>query len=260
MLVFEDLGEISLFQRSNHKPFFVLGNGSKLLINPQTKIKTFVKISPDIFPYSIKNRAITISAGTTCSDLLEIMQKYSLSGLEFIAGIPASLGGMLTMNFGCWGNSISQYVSNVLVVQNNGKQKWLNVDECCFGYRKSIFQQEKWIIAGAKINLSPSNTENIKNNISSFVSKRLVNQPLKAKTIGCLFKNPADIPAGQVLEELGFKGYTYKNLKISEKHANFLVNLGNTEFEDILTFISLIQEKAYKTKGIKLELEAQVIK
>jgi UDP-N-acetylmuramate dehydrogenase len=116
-----------------------------------------------------------------------------------------------------------------------------------------------WLIIGAKIQLTPHTSDEIAATINKNISKRMLTQPLKAKTFGSIFKNPKNNSAGKILDDLGFRGYTYKNLQISEKHANFMVNLGNSDFQDIITLIKIIQTKVKNETGIKLELEVQII-
>ncbi|MCP4050078.1 MAG: UDP-N-acetylmuramate dehydrogenase [bacterium] len=260
LILFHNIEEISDFIRHNKgSAYFILGKGSNLIINPRSEIKTFIKILPSILPFDLHNSQLKINAGFSTGQMISLTRKNNLSGLEFAAGVPASLGGMIYMNFGCWGQSISNIIEKVHIIDEKGESRWLCAKDCQFGYRYSIFKKQKWIITEAIINLEKSSSEKIKENISQNIKRRLKTQPLNSCTFGSIFQNPEDLFAAKILEENGFKGYNFKSLKISEKHANFMVNKGDAEFSEILNFINLIKDKIKYKTNINLELEVEIV-
>lgn len=192
--------------------------------------------------------------------ILQFCIQYSLSGLEFIAGVPVTLGGMLAMNFGCFNQHISDFVVKVHVINEQGQDFWLKKNEMDFGYRTSTVLKENLIVLEAVLRLEKKRPEIIRDNIKIFIEKRMQSQPLGQRTFGSIFKNPSGQVSGQILDCLGYKGRRYKNLQIYEKHANFLINLGKTEFTDILEFIALIKEDVYNQTKIELQSEVIIIK
>lgn len=259
LVVLQKIDEIAEFIVKNDS-YYILGQGSNLIINPNTKIKTFAKISPDSSQFKISNTKIKVGAGFSISKLLTIVQEHSLSGLEFAAGVPTTLGGMIAMNFGCWGQEISKLVERVHVITEAGERYWLSNEELSFGYRKSIFSTNSWIIVEAELNLSKGSIARIRKEIATNIEKRLRSQPLNQRTFGSIFKNPQGSYAAKLIEESGLKGYEYKNVKISEQHANFMVNLGDAGFDDVLGFIDFIRLKVREKTGFNLELEVKTIK
>ena len=171
LVVLQKIDEIAEFIVKNDS-YYILGQGSNLIINPNTKIKTFAKISPDSSQFKISNTKIKVGAGFSISKLLTIVQEHSLSGLEFAAGVPTTLGGMIAMNFGCWGQEISKLVERVHVITEAGERYWLSNEELSFGYRKSIFSTNSWIIVEAELNLSKGSIARIRKEIATNIEKR----------------------------------------------------------------------------------------
>lgn len=231
-----------------------------MVINPASTKHYYIRITSQSLPCEVKDEIIKINAGCSGSKILQECLNYNLTGLEFIAGVPASLGGMLSMNFGCYGENLSDHLVRVHVLNRHGEDFWLKKDELKFGYRSSNFLKENLIILEAILRLKKSNTGIIRDNIKTFIQKRLKSQPLGSRTFGSIFKNPPDKFSGQILDSLGYKGKKYKNLQISEKHANFLINNGNSEFDDIIEFINMIKEDVYQKTKIKLQPEVIIIK
>ncbi len=191
--------------------------------------------------------------------LLSICQRNGLSGLEFCAGVPATVGGMVTMNFGCWGESLSDWIERVCILTEQGQERWLENKEMEFGYRSSLIQRKPWIVLEAFFRYNVSSSETVKTRIREYAKKRIMHQPLKEKTFGSVFKNPLNHYAGKLLEELGYKGKEQGHCKLSDRHANFLVNCGNASFEEAKTYLEAIQAHVKREKNINLELEVRLV-
>jgi UDP-N-acetylmuramate dehydrogenase len=239
--------------------YYILGKGTKLLINPNNKATDLIKISSQIIPIKTNENIIWANAAISSSKLLQICQEKNLSGLEFTAGIPASVGGMVAMNFGAFEQNIGNVLNRLRIIDEDGKDYWLEKKDLSFSYRKGPIAEKKSIILEAEFVLQEAAKATIKNNIKTNIAKRKQTQPIGEKTFGCIFKNPHNGFAGQILENLGYKGLKYKNMMISQKHANFLVNLGNSDFSDITDFIYKLKTEVKERTGIELDLEVKII-
>tara|TARA_Y100001968_G_scaffold149077_1_gene136316 strand:- start:6248 stop:6823 length:576 start_codon:yes stop_codon:yes gene_type:complete len=189
---------------------------------------------------------------------MAFIQKNGLSGLEFMAGVPASLGGMIAMNFGCWDICMNDIVHSVdLFIPNQGFVTYSN-KQCHFGYRTSIFQTMDCLIMGATLCVSVSDSMLIKETIHRYVNERLKKQPMRTATFGSIFKNPSLSPAATIIENSGFKGYQLREAKISDKHANFMENTNHASSQDALDLIHFIQQNVYDSFKIQLNPEVHI--
>ena len=256
--VFQTLDALKAFIKSK-VPYYILGKGSNTLISPDTSIHKFIQISLEMFPVSVEGNRLRVCAGTTVHKLMGILQEKGLTGLEFSAGVPASIGGMVAMNFGCWGQDISQILVKARILTETGDDKWVSNLELGFGYRTSILQKNKWICLEAEFACQAEDPAIIKQTILQNIQTRIEKQPLKGKTFGSVFKNPPGFHAAALLEELGFKGKTINHVQFSEKHANFLINMGDAKFQDALAMIQLAQDTVSAQKGILLEPEVKIV-
>ena len=257
-LLFDDIDNLKTFIKSK-TPYFILGKGSNSIINPESKKQTLIQLSANILPYKRNENILQLNAGMSISKALSICQKEGLSGLEFAAGVPATIGGMVAMNFGCWGSSVSDYIERVLILNENGDQEIIINSQCEFSYRHSIFQEKKWVIIGADFKLDKKPENEIKTLIQDNITLRLEKQPLRHPTYGSIFKNPTGHFAAKLIEETGLKGQQLGKLKLSEKHANFMINLGGATFQDIQNFIHHIQQKVQDKTGVLLEQEVKLL-
>ncbi len=249
-----------IFQFATEIPdFFIVGKGSNTVIDPATCQSPILQLSPTLFAPEVSKTSLRVGAGVRVHDLMHLLQTHGLSGLEFSAGVPASIGGMIAMNFGCWGKEISHYVRDVRIVDEDGKERWITGSELDFGYRTSRFHHEKWIILEAIFSLDAEDPAVIKHRIATAISTRLGNQPLRDKTFGSVFKNPEGTTAGHLLDIYGLKGYEKNGVKFSEKHANFMVNLGDATIESCKELIDIASTHIHAKTGISLELEVRFL-
>ncbi|MGE4169333.1 MAG: UDP-N-acetylmuramate dehydrogenase [Candidatus Margulisiibacteriota bacterium] len=241
-------------------PFFVLGKGSNTLINPEGPIQSFVQLSHRFIAPSVEGHRLTVSAGTTVNMLMNLAVQHGLSGLEFSAGVPASVGGMVAMNFGCWSSEVADVLLRAWVLDpNTGKTEWLSKTQLAFGYRKSIMSTSDRIVLAAEFDLSPDSPKAIEGRILANIHTRLSKQPLRAKTFGSCFKNPDGHFAGALIEAANLKNFRIGDAAVSEKHANFMVNLGNSNFSDIESLIRTLQARVLSHANIQLEPEVKLV-
>ena len=198
-------------------------------------------------------------SGLLVNEMMAECIKKGISGLEFMAGIPSTMGGAIVGNAGGAKKLIGDYVKSIKVVDKNLQAKELTQEQCQFGYRQSIFQKGEYVILSVTFSLESGNTKKILQSIQNIIHKKNETQPLEYPSAGCAFKNPDGMSAGQIIDELGLKGKIMGGAKVSEKHANYIINTGNAKAEDVVMLISYIKQQARDKKGIQLQEEIKYI-
>jgi UDP-N-acetylmuramate dehydrogenase len=201
---------------------------------------------------------IFAQSGVMLSMLVSFATAQELTGLEFCAGIPGSVGGAVWMNAGAYGKEIKDIIQTISLLNAEGEKKTLRREEISFGYRRSGLPTES-IILNAQFKLEKGQIEQIKGEISEIIKWRQEKHPLNFPNAGSIFKNMPGQPAGRLIEEMGLKGTSCNDAEVSPKHANFIVNKGKATASDVLALIAAIQEKAKKEKGINLETEVVIV-
>jgi len=238
--------------------YYVLGKGSNTVINDAFR-GVSIRISPTLIEPNVNDNILEVSAGVPVNQLMKLSIEYGLSGLEFSAGVPATVGGMVTMNFGCWGHTVSDSAEHIYVLDDQGNDRWVEAAEMQFSYRSSRVQHDGWIVLAARFKLKKAAPEHIKQAIDDAVKTRLEKQPLKERTFGSVFKNPPQDYAARLIEAVGLKGYERPRIKVSEKHANFIVNTGDASYDDLRSLVDYIQKKVKSETGVQLELEVKLV-
>jgi len=256
----EDLIKAVVSAKKLKMPFFILGKGSNLLISDKGFKGLVVNLKNT--KYKISNGRVYVEAGLSLGKLLNLSIEKGLTGLEWSAGIPGTVGGAIYGNAG-WPSSkknISSVITNVEVFNaKTGKVKVLKNKDCCFGYRQSVFKKNKnLIILSAFLKLKKGERKNIEKEINDIVKKRKKKIPA-GFSAGSVFKNPSNFSAGELIEKCGLKGKKIGNAKISEKHANFIVNLGRARAEDVKKLINLAKKSVKNKFKINLEEEIQYL-
>lgn len=297
------IGAISVAKKFN-LPFFILGGGSNLLVSDKEFKGLIIKIKSQ--ELKVKNNKIFVEAGVVSNQLVNTALKNNLSGLEWAAGIPGTVGGAICGNAGAFNQSMGDLVKNVEVLEvANCKIKILNNKDCNFRYRDSIFKHKKnLIVLSATLQLKKRNRKKIKERIKKYLNYRKETQPLNYPSAGSIFKNPKGFSDGELgeedkssslaterarlseggkeriffdfaaarqgeedessslsfaaarmIEECGLKGKRIGNVKISEKHTNFIVNLGQGKAKDVKKLIELAKKRVKNKFGIDLKEE-----
>lgn len=239
------------FAKKKNSAYFILGNGSKILVGDKGYRGLIIKLSN--YELKIAETTITAGAGVQVSDLLNKCIEESLTGLEFMAGIPATVGGATRGNAGAWQKNIGDLVIKVKIIDDDGNIKWLSKEECDFSYRDSRFKHNSEIILEVEMQMSKGDKKEIEKNISQYLEKRS-GQP-KELSVGCIFVNPPDTPAGMLIDQCGLKGTIIGGAKISEEHANFIVNMVGAKASDVVALINFAKEKVKEKFDIDLQEE-----
>jgi UDP-N-acetylmuramate dehydrogenase len=248
----EELRDAFLFCSQHDLPYFILGKGSNILFDD----KGFggVVILNSLTTLSHDKTTYTVAAGHSFSHLGTFTARHNMSGLEFAAGIPASLGGAIYMNAGAHRQNVSDTLQWVDYMHDNGELQRFTKEELTFGYRYSSFHNMKGAILQASFSLT-SNDEALSLQ-KDMLASRMSSQPYDLPSAGCVFRNPSsEQSAGKLIEGCGLKGLSIGGATISDKHANFIVNTGSATSSDVCSLIAHIQEKVYKNTGITLKRE-----
>lgn len=233
------------------------GHGSNILASDEPYNGVIIKFNRSLNTTYFMDDEVLVEAGASLVLLSDLAMKQSLTGLEWAAGIPATVGGALYMNAGAYKQSMSDIVREVLILRDS-QLIWLTLEDCEYSYRTSIFQKHPdWIILAAKIKLSKGEPEIIKEVMSKRKQQRLNTQPLDAASCGSTFRNPKDSYSWQLIQDCGFRGFSIGGAQVSPKHANFIINTGLATSSDIIKLIRLIQQSVKEKTGVDLQLEVE---
>lgn len=241
-------------------PYYVLGRGSNLLFGDQDFHGAVINLDRTLNEcYFEPDGTVIAQAGCSLIRLANEAMKHSLSGLEFASGIPGSVGGGLFMNAGAYKSDLSQILIDVCVLKEN-RIEWMKKENLEYAYRHSIFQKNRdWTILAARFQLFEKDKEEILNLMNSRKERRFASQPLDRPCAGSTFRNPEEMPAWKIIDELGFRGMKKGGAQVSEKHSNFIVNVGDAKAEDVYFLIREIKKKAKEVYDIDLITEVEFL-
>ena len=239
-------------------PWYVIGNGSNLLVSD----KGFpgVIISTAKFDrLEINGTEITVGAGVMLSKLANTAYKAGLTGLEFAAGIPGTVGGACVMNAGAYGSEMKNVLKSVTVLTAEGYVETLQAEELELGYRTSVIPKKGYLVLEAVVSLTEGNMEEIKAVMDDLAFRRKDKQPLEFPSAGSTFKRPEGYFAGKLIEDCGLKGFSVGGAQVSEKHAGFVINKGGATASDIYNLCKEVEKKVQAEFGVALEMEVKLL-
>lgn len=249
---------LKLCERNNMKSM-ILGYGSNVLFSDQPYEGVIIKLD-ELDEIEITRNKIRVGAGYSLIKLALTAAKKGLTGLEFASGIPGSVGGAVYMNAGAYKSDMGYVVTQVKVLTPDYEVITMVNRECEFHYRSSFFQKHKdYIILEATFKLAYGDRNSIEEVMRERKQRRMESQPLEYPSAGSVFRNPENMFAGKLIEDLGLKGLTRGGAQISRKHANFIINIGNAKSQDIMDLIELIQQMVKETYGVDLHVEQEFI-
>jgi len=254
--------ETLAFAKHHNLKYFVIGHGSNLLFADEGYQGVIIKIADKFARIQIENTTIQVQAGAWMPYVARKAQVAGLVGLEHTVGIPGNIGGIITMNAGSQRKSIAANLKTIFFIDEYGNQRQLTPEESNFGYRESIYQQNKWIITGAEIECQKGDKNQIRQEMRQILKQRRLKFPRKQPNCGSVFKsNPAMYeqygPPGKIIEDLGLKGFCIGDVCISEKHANFFVNSGAASSRD---FEEMLSKVCQLCNECKIEINAEIQK
>lgn len=254
----QDLQIVMALFRDRDLPFLLLGNGTNLLVTDKGIREPLINLSHGYKEISKEGAKVIAGAGVGLPLLLNFCAAHDLTGLEALAGIPGTVGGAIRMNAGSWGMEIGDHISSLQVMDHTGETRQVTREQVVFGYRWTNLPFDGIILQG-EFSLHKGKRDQIQMRMAEFLRKKRETQPLAQPSAGSIFKNPPDIPAGRLIEEVGLKGTRRGDALISPLHANFIVNMGAAQARDVLGLIELIRQRVYQEKRIGLELEVLII-
>lgn len=251
----KEIGEVVSWANENNKPVFILGKGSNILISDNG----WPGLTLDISEYSAiswDGSFAFCQSGAPLHTLVKEAVDRGLCGIEQLAGIPGSVGGALIMNAGAFKQTVSDCLVSVKGIDCSNYKMWeLEKKEIDFGYRTSSFKEMDTIFLGANFHFEEGDKDNLKSVYRDILQRRNEKQPLDKPNCGSVFKNPEGNYAAALIEKCGLKGHHIGGAMVSEKHANFIVNVSDASASDVRKLIAFIQEKVFREQGILLEPE-----
>ncbi len=236
-------------------PFFVLGNGSNLLVDDAGYKGVVLQIGQKMSQITVQGCHIIAKAGATLRQVASAALEHGLTGLEFASGIPGTVGGGVVMNAGAYGGEMSQVVTQVCVVSNEGESMELDNDTMEFGYRNSVIRNSTFTVTQATFRLERGDRDAIRAKMEELAARRREKQPLEYPSAGSTFKRPEGHFAGKLIMEAGLAGYSIGGAKVSEKHCGFVINTGDATSRDVRRLIAEIQKRVKEQFRVDLEPE-----
>ena len=258
-----DRNELSLLLKyaySSNIPVVFIGSGSNLLVSDSGYKGIVISLKKSFKQISISgNACIIVESGVMLGTMVKKAMSKNIVGLESLIGVPGTLGGALIMNAGAFGSEISKYFEEATTMSINGDLKSYKKNEISFSYRHSTFLNNE-ILIEAKFQCNKGSIDDINRDKLKASTARKTNQPLKFRSAGSIFKNPSKkLAAGYLIEQAGLKGREFGGASISEKHANFIVNIKNAKASDVIHLINLAKKNVAEKYNINLELEVKLI-
>lgn len=256
-----DIVETIKICRENSIKFFVIGNGSNLLVPDEGYNGVIIKLKGEFSTIQVEGEYLIVNSGAKLSEIYTVAYENSLTGFEFASGIPGTIGGAIYMNAGAYGGEMKDIVESVEVLDlDNFELRELKNEELEFSYRKSIIQRKNYIVTTIKLKLQKGNKEEINAVYEDLRERRNSKQPLNFGSAGSTFKRPEGHFASKLIEDAGLKGYHINDAWVSEKHSGFVVNKGNASFKEVMELIEYVQKVVFEKFGVKLETEVRILK
>lgn len=257
----DEIISILKFSKENDIPVFILGNGSNILVR-DGGIRG-ITIKPNLQDISIFENDddvdIIVGAGYPVAKLSRIVSQKEIAGLEFLSGIPGTIGGAVKMNAGAYGSEMKDCVVETKYMDYDGNIYIINADEHEFGYRRSIFSKKEVIILETKLKLNYGEKEIIDNKINEITEQRKQKQPITMPSAGSVFKRGDGFVTARLIDECGLKGFSIGGAEVSTMHAGFIVNKGNATANDVIELIEYVKNKVKEKYNVDLELEVLIV-
>ena len=243
------------------KKYFIIGNGTNLLVTDKGIRGVVIKLKLDDIKIDLQNDfgILEVGAGVPIIKVSNIALENGLQGLEFASGIPGTMGGAIRMNAGADGGEIKDLVVSTKYLDIDGTVKELSNEEQNFSYRDSIFSTKPYIVLSTVLKLSKGDKTEIKQKMEDNNKSRFEKQPIEFANAGSTFKRKEGVITAKLIDEAGLKGYSIGDAEVSNKHAGFLINKGNATFKDMYSLINKVKETIYEKYNIKIELEILIL-
>lgn len=255
----EEIGQLVLLCRAEKVPFFVLGHGSNLLVSDEGIEGVVLQLNDRFSDFRIEGKEIHAQAGAMLAKLGIAAREAGLTGFEFAAGIPGTLGGAVVMNAGAYGGEMKDIVTAVQLMDADGNLLEKTCEEMEFSYRHSIVMQQEYIVLGASLLLEPGERTAIEDRMTELAEARRSKQPLEFPSAGSTFKRPEGYFAGKLIMDAGLRGYQVGGAQVSEKHCGFVINRKNATAADVVQLMKDVRDKVYERFQVELEPEVKLV-
>lgn len=255
----EEMRKVVSLCRESEMPYVILGRGSNLLVGDKGYRGVVIQSAQGLCEIQVDGERIIAQAGASLAQIAAVALGEELTGFEFAAGIPGTIGGAVVMNAGAYGGEMKDVLESVKVLTEDGQVIDLPVEELELGYRTSIIPRKGYVVLEASICLKKGKIRQIRERMQELREQRVTKQPLEYPSAGSTFKRPEGYFAGKLIQDAGLKGYAVGGAQVSEKHSGFVVNTGNATAWDIKTLIEEVIQKVKEDSGVTLEPEVKQI-
>lgn len=255
----EDIIEAIKFCRENNIKFFIMGNGTNLLVKDTGIRGAVIKVANGFDKIDITGDRVFCQSGALLKKVADEVLKNSLTGFEFACGIPGTIGGAITMNAGAYGGEMKDIVTKVRALDRNNNIVELSNEDMKFRYRGSSVIDQDLIVLSVEFKLEKGEYSTIEEKMKDLTNRRETKQPLEYPSAGSTFKRPEGYFAGKLIDDAGLRGVRYGDAQVSEKHCGFVINRGEASFEEVITLIKIIQKVVHDKFDVMLETEVKII-
>ena len=245
--------------RRSGLPFFILGNGSNLLVSDSGFRGVVIRIYRNMSDINVNGEEICAGAGALLSAIAAAARSAELTGFEFASGIPGTLGGAVVMNAGAYGGEMKDVLACARVLTPQGEIKTLALPELKLGYRTSIIKEEDLVVLSAVMRFEKGDAAAIRDKMQDLQQRRVTKQPLEFPSAGSTFKRPEGYFAGKLIEDAGLRGFAVGGAKVSDKHCGFVINADHATADDVMRLIQQVKGRVYESSGVRLEPEVRFL-
>ena len=255
----EEVAEVVRFCHEHAQPYYVLGNGSNLLVSDEGYRGLVLQLYRNFNDIQVNGETITVQSGAMLAAVARTAYQTVLTGLEFASGIPGTIGGAVVMNAGAYGGEMKNVLKEVTVLTKEGEVLVIPAKALELGYRTSVIPKNGWIVLGAVLQLKKGDQEQILARMEELKEQRITKQPLDLPSAGSTFKRPEGYFAGKLIMYAGLRGFTVGGAQVSEKHCGFVVNRGNATAADVWELICEVKRRVKEMTGVELEPEVKLL-
>lgn len=255
----EELQELQKICKEENVPYYIIGNGSNLLVSDEGLRGAVIQIYHNMNQVVVEGNIIRAQAGILLSALAKMALDHELSGLEFASGIPGTVGGAVVMNAGAYGGEMKDVISDVTVMTPAGEILHISKERLEMGYRTSVVKKKNYIVLEVVLQLQPGDRTAIQAEMEQLKEQRVSKQPLQYPSAGSTFKRPEGYFAGKLIMDAGLRGYRVGGAQVAEKHCGFVINRGAASAQDVVRLMNDVKAKVKEQFGVELEPEVQFL-
>ena len=253
----EEVKKVTTLCKEAEIPYYVLGNGSNLLVSDEGYRGVIIQLYRNMNQIEVEGTTIRAQVGALLSQIAGEALRHSLTGFEFAAGIPGTLGGAVVMNAGAYGGEMKDVLQEVTALSKEGEVKVLTREELDLGYRTSVIGREGYIALEAVIALKDGQEDEIRSTMEDLKERRTTKQPLEYPSAGSTFKRPEGYFAGKLIQDTGLRGFSVGGAQVSGKHCGFVINKDNATAKDVIELMREVSDRVEAKFGVPLEPEVK---